>query len=184
MRIAVFLPNWVGDAVMATPAVRALRQHFPDARLVGVLKPYVAGVLDGSPWFDELIFLDKCGGPRRGTLAVARQLLAEDVDLAVLFPNSFRSGPGRLAGPVPPADRLRPLRPRLAADRRPRTGPRRPRQARCPARSSTPTTGSPSRPAADARPAWSCRRRRGTRRRPTHVWRADRAGPTAARSSA
>jgi heptosyltransferase-2 len=91
MRIAVFLPNWVGDVVMATPAVNALRQRYPGARLVAVLKPYVRGVIDGLGWFDGVIEYDKCGGPRRGTLAVARQLLAADVDLAVLFPNTFRS---------------------------------------------------------------------------------------------
>src|SRR5262245_42517063 len=59
--LAVFLPNWIGDAVMATPALRALRQHFAGARLVGVLKPYVAGVLEGAPWLDELVFLDSRG---------------------------------------------------------------------------------------------------------------------------
>jgi len=34
-RIALFLPNWVGDVVMATPAVRAVRDHFPDAESAG-----------------------------------------------------------------------------------------------------------------------------------------------------
>src|SRR5262249_13535110 len=58
---AVFLPNWVGDAVMATPALRALRQRFPAARIVGVLKPYVAGVLEGTGWLDDLVFLDRRG---------------------------------------------------------------------------------------------------------------------------
>jgi heptosyltransferase-2 len=92
MRIAIFLPNWVGDAVMATPAIHALRRRYPDARLIAVLKPYVAGILDGTEWFDDLIYFDKCGGPGRGTLAVARQLLAADVDIGVLLTNTFRSG--------------------------------------------------------------------------------------------
>jgi heptosyltransferase-2 len=91
MRIAVFLPNWVGDVVMATPAIHALRERYPDARLLAVLKPYVAGVLDGSPWFDGLIFHDKRGGAGRGTWAVVRRLRRERVDLAVLFTNTFRS---------------------------------------------------------------------------------------------
>ena len=39
MKVAIFLPNWIGDAVMATPALRALRRGFPDAHLVGVMKP-------------------------------------------------------------------------------------------------------------------------------------------------
>ena len=44
-RIAIFLPNWIGDVVMATPAVRAVREAFPAAELVAVCKPYVADVL-------------------------------------------------------------------------------------------------------------------------------------------
>src|SRR5437588_739019 len=57
MKIAVFMPNWIGDAVMATPALRALRQHFAGAKLVGVLRPYVAGVLEGTGWLDEEVLL-------------------------------------------------------------------------------------------------------------------------------
>jgi heptosyltransferase-2 len=90
MNLAVFLPNWIGDAVMATPALRALRQHFHDARLVGVLKPYVAGVLEGGDWFDSLI-LAGSGSWLQGTAAVAWKLRRQRIDLAVLFPNSFRT---------------------------------------------------------------------------------------------
>jgi heptosyltransferase-2 len=84
MNIAVFLPNWVGDAVMATPALRALRRHFAGARFVGVLRPYVAGVLEGGDWFDELV-------PAEGVWATAWKLRRRSIDLAVLLPNSFRS---------------------------------------------------------------------------------------------
>jgi heptosyltransferase II len=91
MNIAVFLPNWIGDVVMATPAVRALREHYPGARIVGVLKPYVAGVLEGSPWLDALTFLDSRGPWSHRWPAVAASLRRERIDLAVLFPNTFRS---------------------------------------------------------------------------------------------
>ena len=48
MKIAVFLPNWVGDVVMATPMLRALREHHgKQARIVGVMRPHVAQVLAG-----------------------------------------------------------------------------------------------------------------------------------------
>src|SRR5262252_6703669 len=89
-RIAIFLPNWIGDAAMATPALRALRRHFVGAHLVGVLKPYVAGVLAGGDWFDELLFT---GGRElsQRTPAVAWELRKRGIDLAVLFPNTFRS---------------------------------------------------------------------------------------------
>ena len=90
MNVAVFLPGWIGDAVMATPALRALRNQFRAARIVGVAKSYIAGVLDGGDWFDELLIDGGGAGP--GNLAsVALRLRKRDIDLAVLFPNSFRS---------------------------------------------------------------------------------------------
>lgn len=89
--IALFLPNWVGDVVMATPAIRAVREHFPGARLLAVCRPYVAATIDGSPWFDEVILFDKAGPRERREVGVIRRLRRERVDAAVLFPNSFRS---------------------------------------------------------------------------------------------
>src|SRR5262245_27173507 len=90
MNLAVFLPNWIGDAVMATPALRALRRHFCAARLIGVVKPYVAGVLQGNPFLDEVL-LAHGGSWSQGVLATAWQLRRRRIDVAVLFPNSFRS---------------------------------------------------------------------------------------------
>ena len=90
-KIAVYLPNWVGDAVMATrPCVRC-RQHFVGARLIGVLRPYVAGVLEGTTWLDENICFETNGPWGRRWPAIAGRLRREQIDLAVLFPNSFRS---------------------------------------------------------------------------------------------
>jgi heptosyltransferase-2 len=91
MNIALFLPNWIGDVVMATPAIRALRHHFAGARVIAVCRPYVAGVLEGSPWLDAHLFLDRRGSWSHRWPAVAWQLRRERIDLAVLFPNSFRS---------------------------------------------------------------------------------------------
>ena len=90
-RIALFLPNWVGDVVMATPAVRAVREHFPSAELLAACKPYVADVLAGSPWFADTVLFDKSGERGRRFLAVARRLREKPIDAAVLFPNSFRT---------------------------------------------------------------------------------------------
>jgi heptosyltransferase II len=91
MNIAIFLPNWVGDAVMATPALLALREHYPDARLIGVVKPYVAGVLEGAPWLDEQILLDSRGPWTQRWPAVAWRLRRLRPELAVLFSNTFRA---------------------------------------------------------------------------------------------
>jgi heptosyltransferase-2 len=84
---------------MATPALRALRETFPRAHLIGVLKPYVAGVLEGAPWFDALVPLDSRGPARQRWPAVAAHLRRQRPDLAVLLSNTFRSAlVARLAG--------------------------------------------------------------------------------------
>ena len=92
MRIAVFCPNLVGDSVMASPTLRALRRGFPDARIVGVMKPSVAATLAGSPRIDEVLLSDpKSSDRRRRFPDVVRRLRAGRFDLAVLLPNSIRS---------------------------------------------------------------------------------------------
>ena len=92
MRIAVFCPNLVGDAVMASPTLRALRRGWPEARIVGIMKPAVAATLAGSPRLDDLILSDpKSARRERRFASVARRLRAERFDLAVLLPNSIRS---------------------------------------------------------------------------------------------
>jgi heptosyltransferase-2 len=92
MKIAVFCPNLIGDTVMATPTLRAIRRCFPDATITGVIKARVAPVLDGLPWFDELIRFDPRSADRRErTRSVVRRLRREHFDVAVLLPNSFRS---------------------------------------------------------------------------------------------
>lgn len=84
MNIAVFLPNWIGDVVMATPTLRALRRHFHNDHVVGVLRPYVADVLAGSPWFNDVLFDDGC-------LKTSLSLRRRRIDVAILLTNSFRS---------------------------------------------------------------------------------------------
>ena len=102
MRIAVFCPSFIGDTVMATPTFRALRQGFPDATLTAVIKPQVAPTLDGTSWFDDWMFFDHRSPDRQyRTFAVLRRLRRTRFDLAVLLPNSFRSGLMAFLGGVP-----------------------------------------------------------------------------------
>lgn len=90
MRIAVIMPRWVGDAVMATPALRALRSHFADADLVGVMRPVIADLLDGTDWFNRWVSYDRHRkDPATSQAAAARSLHAMRPDVAVIFPNSL-----------------------------------------------------------------------------------------------
>lgn len=92
-RILVVLPNWVGDVVLATPVLAALRAHFCEARITYLLRPYVREILDGGDWHDAVIHWPTGRGPMREirTLRMARRLREDRFDLALLLTNSFRS---------------------------------------------------------------------------------------------
>lgn len=90
MKLAVFLPNWVGDVVMATPALRALREHYANASIIGVMRPYVADVLSGTDLLDEVI-LDRKKDWSGGVVPLARKLRKHAIDQAVLLTNSYRT---------------------------------------------------------------------------------------------
>ncbi|MFO0906079.1 MAG: lipopolysaccharide heptosyltransferase II [Pirellulales bacterium] len=91
--LCVFLPNWIGDVVMATPTLRALRQRYPaPTRIIGVMRPYVAKVLAGVPWLDDHLYYDRHSRkPELSTNALIRHLRAQRPDMAVLLSSSFQA---------------------------------------------------------------------------------------------
>lgn len=92
-RLAVFLPNWVGDAVMATPTLRALHRRFGgDAEIIGILRPRIAATLAGTPWLHTLWSRDDSDDrPRLDWRGCARRLAAARVDATVHLTNDFGS---------------------------------------------------------------------------------------------
>jgi heptosyltransferase-2 len=90
--LVVMCPNLIGDCVMATPFLRALRAGYPDARIHALVKPVVKSVLEGLPLVDEIIPFDpKSKDPRVGTESVVSHLRELSPETMVLLPNSFRS---------------------------------------------------------------------------------------------
>ena len=88
-KILVFCPNWVGDVVMATPVFDCLRQNFPDARMIAVIRKYAKGVIGDAPWFDQIIESHDRTLP--GFIGMVRTIRRLKPSLAVVLPNSFRS---------------------------------------------------------------------------------------------
>lgn len=93
MKLAIFLPNWVGDAAMAVPAVRAMRRGMsPSIEFVGVARPGPAALLKDQGWFDDwLVYKSHGTSPilnRRGLVVGLRK---QKCDAAVLMTNSFSS---------------------------------------------------------------------------------------------
>lgn len=82
----VRLPNWLGDTVMAVPALRALREGWPDARVL-LAGPW-APLLAGQGLADTLVHY-----PRgwRGRVATADTVRAYRGEVAVLMPNSLEA---------------------------------------------------------------------------------------------
>ncbi|TWT39396.1 lipopolysaccharide heptosyltransferase II [Blastopirellula retiformator] len=93
MKTVVVLPNWIGDVVMATPALKAIRaQSQPGDEIVGVMQPYVKDVLRGTHLLDRSIYWSKKTSDRRRRFwGVVKQLRAESFDQAILFTNSLRT---------------------------------------------------------------------------------------------
>lgn len=96
-RILVIMPSWVGDAVMATPALRRLRDARPGSFLGALVRPGIDEVLAGSGLLDE-VHVDHARG-MMGHKHVASRLRQRRYDAALLMPNSFSTALiARLAG--------------------------------------------------------------------------------------
>jgi heptosyltransferase-2 len=89
--IVVRLPNWVGDAAMASPAVRALRERFPESEIFLHGKPYVQPVLNGNPWTDGFIPYDSKDAHRgwSGFRQALREIRDFHFNSVVILPHSF-----------------------------------------------------------------------------------------------
>jgi heptosyltransferase-2 len=79
--------NWLGDAVMTTPAVLRLRERFPGARITLLCPDKLRDLWTSHPAIDQVATF----APGEGLLSVSRNLRSIGADLAVVFPNSFRS---------------------------------------------------------------------------------------------
>jgi heptosyltransferase II len=86
-RILVRGVNWLGDAVMTTPALQRLRERFPEAHITLLTQDKLAPLWRQHPSLDNILSLP----PGESPWSVARRLRAEAFDLALVLPNSPRS---------------------------------------------------------------------------------------------
>src|SRR2546425_881713 len=99
--ILVRAPNWVGDAVMALPALRELRRIFARSHITLAARPWVLGLFDGERLADNLISLGGAGsifGRAAHFISEAGRFRRERFDYAVLLPNSFGTALAARAG--------------------------------------------------------------------------------------
>ena len=93
-RLVVVSPNWLGDAVMALPAIADARRHLPDAHLAVAARKSVAPLFTMVAGVDEVITLPGRGGLRAlsSWQQDAAVLASGQFDAALLLPNSFATG--------------------------------------------------------------------------------------------
>jgi heptosyltransferase-2 len=91
MRLLIRATNWVGDAIMALPALRMVRERFPEAHIAILALPYVAQIYDRQGIADELMVYDRNGEHSgwRGRSRLAAALRAKKFDTALLLQNAF-----------------------------------------------------------------------------------------------
>ena len=84
--ILVRATNWVGDAVMSLPALRAIRERFSRARISVLAKPWVADLYGRESFIDEIILYDGQSPWRTG-----HELRSRHFDCAILLQNAFEA---------------------------------------------------------------------------------------------
>lgn len=89
--ILALIPNWLGDVVMCTPALRTLHQTYPDASLTVAGRAPLCELLEGLPYIDEFVPIPKRAGFIR-MRKLGKELAPYAQDLTVVFPHSFRAG--------------------------------------------------------------------------------------------
>ncbi len=85
-QILIRSSNWLGDAVMSVPAVKAIKEGRPDARVTVLTPEKLADFWKTVSSVDEIITI----APKQSVFSVARSI-RERFDVAIIFPNSFRT---------------------------------------------------------------------------------------------
>ncbi|MHB8833226.1 MAG: lipopolysaccharide heptosyltransferase II [Desulfobacteria bacterium] len=95
--------NWLGDAVMTTPALAAVREGFPDARIVLLARPLVAELFRHHPDVDEVMVYERPGrhDGALGRLRLAGELRSRRFDGALLLQNAFDAALIAFLGRIP-----------------------------------------------------------------------------------
>lgn len=84
-RILILRNDRIGDVLLSTPVIKALRQKFPQAYISMLVAPVARDIVEGNPYLDEVIIYDKDIKHKKWmrTLKFAAKLKKKKFDLAV-----------------------------------------------------------------------------------------------------
>jgi heptosyltransferase II len=86
-RILIVRTDRIGDVVLSTPVIKALRQAYPYAYIAMMVSPYTKEIVEGNPFLDQVVIFDKEKKHRSwlGTLKFAGSLAKKRFDLAIIL---------------------------------------------------------------------------------------------------
>ncbi|MBL7151183.1 MAG: lipopolysaccharide heptosyltransferase II [Candidatus Omnitrophica bacterium] len=86
-RILVVRTDRIGDVLLSTPVIKALREAYPDAYIAMMVSAYARDIAEGNPWLDEVIIYDKDARHKGwfGSLKFACSLKKRKFDLALIL---------------------------------------------------------------------------------------------------
>ena len=93
-KILIIQTAFLGDVILTTPLVKAVRELYPQAFISILLIPQTADVFKNNPYINQLIFYDKKGKQKgiKSFSKLVRFIKKERFDLAILPHRSLRSG--------------------------------------------------------------------------------------------
>ncbi len=91
--IIVRMPNWLGDAVMATPVLQDLRSFYPHAKIAAMCQQNVASLISHDPHIDTVMAFKKPNGwiHRSQHRDIIEPISQAEFDLGILLTNSLSS---------------------------------------------------------------------------------------------
>ncbi|MFH0877409.1 MAG: glycosyltransferase family 9 protein [Candidatus Omnitrophota bacterium] len=91
-RILVSRTDRMGDVLLTTPVLKTLRRYYPTSFIAMMVGEHAKDLLEGNPYVDEVILLDKDKKHKglRGTLAFSEALRKKGFDLAIILHPTFR----------------------------------------------------------------------------------------------
>jgi len=92
-RILITRTDRIGDVMLSTPVIKALRENYPNAYIAMMVSPYAKDVVEGNPYLDEVITYDKDGKHKSWgrSIKLGRNLKKKKFDLALILHPSNRA---------------------------------------------------------------------------------------------
>jgi len=101
--ILIVRTDRIGDVVLTTPSIKALRQAFPGVRISILVTPATYDLVNGNPYVDEILKDDRLGGHKGlfGFLRLVREIRLKQFDLAIIFHTKRRYNLACYAAGIP-----------------------------------------------------------------------------------